>query len=85
MIKFTATTPQGRTILGFGLSYKNLKRLKQGLPIKVNVEEMGFLMPIDLVIYAGKDERAMTAQLVEAGVITQEQVDNAHEHNDEAH
>ena len=41
MIKFTATTPQGRTILGFGLSYKNLRRLKQGQPIKVNVEEMG--------------------------------------------
>lgn len=68
MIKFTLPMgTQGTAMLvGLGLSDENLRRLRQGQPIVVRLAE---LLPelepkqIDLLIFAGRDEREMTAQL----------------------
>lgn len=67
MIKFTL--PMGTqgdvTLVGLGLSDENLRRLRKGQPIVVRLAE---LLPdlrdqIDILIFAGRDEREMTAQL----------------------
>ena len=41
MIKFKATTGDGRKLYAFGLSRGNYDHLKLGHPILINMEEMG--------------------------------------------
>lgn len=53
MLKWTASAPHGRTIVGLGVEERNLERLRAGDPIHVWGEEMG--LPFDIVIYYGKD------------------------------
>lgn len=52
---------QGNTLI-LGLSDENLKRLKNGEPIKFNMKEVGF-DNIDVVIFNGKDEQKMKNDL----------------------
>ena len=47
----------GNTIF-FGLSDVNLEKLKEGKPIKFNLNELG-LQDIDVVIFHGKTEEEM--------------------------
>ncbi len=62
MIKFTATTPDQRKLIGMGLSHVNLERLKAGQPIKFNGESIG--MPgHDFLIFAGRTEKSMAKEL----------------------
>lgn len=46
-----------REVLIFGLSFENLKRLKEDKPIVIWREEMG--IDHDVIIFAGPDEAAM--------------------------
>ncbi len=71
MIKFAATSPNGRKILGIGLSYGNLDRLKAGNPIHFNAEEMGLpgFYFDEVLIYAGATEESMCRDLQESGFI----------------
>lgn len=45
-------------LLVFGLSDENMNRLKNGEPIKFNLQELG-MDDIDVFIFNGKDEQAM--------------------------
>jgi hypothetical protein len=47
------------TLVFFGLSHANLKRLKAGALIKFNGETMHLGGDIEFVIFAGTDEREM--------------------------
>lgn len=65
MIKFRGTnTKTGEPIIGLGLSYENLRRLKAGQPIHFNLSEMG-LDSAEVMIFAGKTEDGMKAHLAE--------------------
>jgi hypothetical protein len=43
----------------FGLSHKNLDKLREGLPIKFNGESAGLASDVEIVIFAGESEQAM--------------------------
>ena len=62
MIKFTATTADGRKLLGIGLSHENLKRLKDNQPIRFKGEAVN-LDGYDVMIFAGATEESMAKQM----------------------
>lgn len=64
MIKFTATTADNRKLLGIGLSHGNLERLKDNQPIRFKGEDVG-LPGQDVLIFAGKTEESMAADMAE--------------------
>jgi hypothetical protein len=65
MIKFSGTNRKtGDPIVGLGLSYENLRRLKAGQPIRFNLSEMN-LPPAEVLIFAGKTEEGMKGHLAE--------------------
>lgn len=57
MIKF-----RKGNLLGFGLSEENIKRLKEGKPILVNLDEMG-IPNCQLAIFYGETEATMVQSL----------------------
>jgi len=61
MIKFTAKIGKGN-LIGIGLSFKNLQRLKKGKPIYIDLTKLGEKEGA-LLIFAGKTENAMAKQL----------------------
>lgn len=61
MIKARATKEDGSHLLIFGLSKMNLKKLKEGKPIKVDLSEMG--LPGEMLIFYGETELAMTKMM----------------------
>lgn len=65
MIKFKANN-----LIGFGLSAKNLEKLKEKKPIKINGKEIG--IESDILIFFGETEQTMYDELVEMGLITKE-------------
>ncbi len=62
MIKFTATTRNGRKVIGLGFSHMNLDRLKANEPIRFKGEVIG-MDGIDVLIFAGKTEESMAKEL----------------------
>ncbi len=71
MIKFTATAPNGRRILGMGLSRGNVTKLLAGQPIHFNVEQMGLsrLSIDEVLIMGGETEDALRAELEANGYL----------------
>jgi hypothetical protein len=65
MIKFTASDKEtGRKLLAFGLSDGNLKKLRAGNPIHVNLVEMDpALREYDFMIFWGETEQSMYEEL----------------------
>jgi hypothetical protein len=63
MIKFGASGDKGRRLIGLGLSAGNVQRLKEGKPIHLHADEMGFVG--DIVIFYGETEDDMVRQLHE--------------------
>jgi len=61
VIKFTAKSKKG-TLIGIGLSFKNLNRLKKGQPIYIDLTKLGE-KDGELLIFAGKTENSMAKQL----------------------
>jgi hypothetical protein len=59
MIKFKADN-----LLGFGLSKANIKKLKKGQPISINMAEMGF-PGIKAMIFYGETEEQMQRDMAE--------------------
>jgi len=47
------------TLVLFGLSYKNLDKLKEGLPIKFNGATAGLSDEYEFLIFAGETEQTM--------------------------
>jgi len=64
MITALATGDDGKQIIVLGLSYENLKRLRDGKPIHVRSDvHAGFPENLAIMIFAGATERAMAEQL----------------------
>lgn len=69
MIKFRATG-NGRELIGFGLTKKNVEKLKAGRPVVVRLRDLGIPHDIDITLFYGEDERALYTLLDEAGFIS---------------
>ncbi len=66
MIRFLAK--RGSTpIIGIGLSHENLRRLKNGEPIRYDIAVNG--APVEVWILAGATEQDIVDQLLGAGMI----------------
>lgn len=63
-------TNNGREVLIFGLSFENLKRLKEDKPIMVYREEMGIVY--DIIIFAGETEAQMAKAVQNPNTIVTE-------------
>jgi len=72
MLKFTAKGNDSKDLLCFGLSEKNLEKLKEGQPIVVDGAELG-RSDLRVMIFYGKTERDMYQDLKASGV----NIDNA--------
>jgi hypothetical protein len=59
----------GKVIVFFGLSDENIKRMAEHKPIRVRLSEFTTSKPDEVVIFSGPTEAAMTAELLEAGLI----------------
>ena len=60
MIKFSAGDAND-PIIGLGLSAKNMKRIKRGEPILIDLGELGLVG--NILIFAGTTEKEMERQL----------------------
>jgi hypothetical protein len=73
MIKFAGKTAKGSTIVGFGLSARNLELLQAGRPIRVDVAAMlsgtQYRLPagLEVVILYGDTEEAIHDELKDSG------------------
>lgn len=63
MIKAKATLSHGRPLYLFGLSQQNLEKLREGMPIRIHLEEMGG--EGEVLIMFGETEHAIAAELAE--------------------
>lgn len=70
MIKFTADI-NGKPVLGIGISEVNVRKLKEGMPIKINDKD--FFDGIIVIMY-GKTEEHMAAELQKAGLISKDTI-----------
>ena len=61
MIKFMAGSDK-ETLIGFGLSEENIKALKEGNPISIDMSEMGF-KDTRAMIFFGETEEDMKRDL----------------------
>ena len=61
MIKFLAGSDK-ETLVGFGLSEENIKALKEGKPISIDMSEMG-IKDTRVMIFYGETEEDMEKEL----------------------
>lgn len=62
MIKFATRTRERGLLLGFGLSEENLRLLREGKPIRIDLGKMG-LMKGEILIFYGKTEAEMVKEI----------------------
>lgn len=75
MIKFTATLPDGRRLVGLGLSRANCERLLADQPIVVDTQiQLGLPWRGEILLFAGESEAALVRRLDELGVVGPETV-----------
>jgi hypothetical protein len=73
MIKFRATGEDGREMIGFGITKKNVEKLKEDMPIKVSLDkQMGLEHKIDIVIFYGDSEKEIYKRLKKGGLVSGE-------------
>jgi len=70
MIKFKATQGNGREVIGFGLTAKNVEQLKLGRPISIWGAEFG--IPFDVMIFYGETEQTIADMFRKHGLIDPE-------------
>lgn len=66
MVKFVASGEGGRILIGLGLEDENIKRLKDGEPIRIRLSDLGFhgvVGNIHIMIFTGKDAESITKDL----------------------
>jgi hypothetical protein len=59
MLKASSQTKDGRPVMLFGLSAMNLKRLKEGKPIRINAAAEGLPFAGEILIFYGRTEHDM--------------------------
>jgi hypothetical protein len=74
MLKFSAQTEDDKPAIGIGLTRDECEGLLDGRPIRFSTTNMPGLPPLEVVVMAGETEQAMTIQLIEAGVLSQENI-----------
>jgi hypothetical protein len=62
MIKFKIDDTN-KQMVGLGLSYKNLEKLKDGKPMHIKISELGFDSRLEIFIFAGETEKSMALDL----------------------
>lgn len=67
MIRYTATAPNGRRVIGLGLEAGNVERLMNGEPIFIKGESLG--IPFDILIDYAATKNAMLERMRESGVV----------------
>lgn len=67
MIKGKGEDERGDPVLLFGLSSENLRRLRQGQPIRIDLAKLG--MKGEALIFYGSTEEAMLVRLRDAGML----------------
>lgn len=67
MIKFKSEL-NGRPLVGFGLSEKNIERLKEGSPILFDAKELG--IDASVTIFYGETEEKMVKDFQKHGMIS---------------
>jgi formylmethanofuran dehydrogenase subunit A len=60
LIQAAATHPNGRRVIFLGLEEGNVTRLREGKPIHLHADHLGF--PGEIVIILGKDAAALQEQ-----------------------
>lgn len=65
MIRFTFTDREGRTHLGLGIARENVNRLIAGMPIDVNLADIGVTINGGVMVYFGETERELTDAIAE--------------------
>jgi hypothetical protein len=63
MIKFTAEMKNGRTLIGLGLTAGNLRHMKAGRPLHVNLEEMNLAWKGEIIVIYGETEDELQEEL----------------------
>lgn len=80
MVKFTATIAKtGRTLIGLGVSRENVKRLEQGMPIHVHLEELNLPYAAEVYIFFAETDQQL-ADLVKPGIGPETKVSNLRAH-----
>ena len=69
MIRFVGVEKDGRKVIGFRLSRKNVDRLTVGDSIVVNLSD-GLAVDADILIFFGETEEVMEDQLSKRKLIT---------------
>lgn len=70
MVKFMGELDGGkRKLIGLGLSEENVKHLRNGEPILVKGDEIGF-SSVDIAVFYGETEEKMCEDLKKAGLIS---------------
>lgn len=67
MIRASAQTEDGGTVILLGVTPANLRRLREGQPILVDAGELG-VPGVKITITFGQTERAIVAELRAAGI-----------------
>lgn len=65
-------------MIGIGLSRLNCEKLLAGMPIIINVRDLGVPIPLEIAIMGGEDENSIAADLERAGFELPEDPDNIH-------
>lgn len=68
MIRASAPTADGGTLIVLGLTPGNLRRLREGQPIYVDAAELGAPAGVKVAIMFGQTERAIVAELRAGGI-----------------
>ncbi len=63
MIKYTMHGDRS-LIVGLGLSRGNMKKLMEGKPILVNLQDLGVTDPIEIFIHFGETEQALKDEVI---------------------
>lgn len=69
MIKFSGKTEDGKPVFGFGLSLGNFTKLLKGLPICVDLADMGYEPGGNVIIIGGETEEDLAKQIVNSGLM----------------
>jgi hypothetical protein len=63
MIKFSGTRPNGRNLIVLGLSEINITKMREGLPIHIHGDELGY--EGEIVIVVGPTEDALAKKFLD--------------------
>jgi hypothetical protein len=67
MIKALAHDEAGKPVVFLGITDRNVEKLTQGMPIHVDLRELGGEVEVRILIFHGKDEEALEKLMLKDG------------------